>query len=145
MKRTLFSFLTALTLGLAPLTVAQAGPEPEAQPAASSEPRAAAATDPSAAAVAPATGVAANTRVAALVPSGMSVDDACKGFRDVGECSAALHVSQNLNIPFSDVKGRVTNGQSLGAVIHALKPGVDARRELRRAEEQARDDLLSQG
>jgi hypothetical protein len=145
MKRTLSLFLAALALGLAPLTLAHDGPQPQMQPAPQSEPPAAPAADPSAAAGPPSAGAAVNTRVAALVPSGMSADDACKGFRDLGECSAALHLSQNLNIPFSEVKGRVTNGQSLGAAVHALKPTADAKREVRRAEEQAREDLLSQG
>lgn len=85
-----------------------------------------------------------NTRLAALVPTGLSPEDACTGFKDLGECSATLHVAQNLNIPFADLKDRVTSGQSLGTVIHFFKPDVDSRREAQRAEEQARQDLHSQ-
>jgi hypothetical protein len=86
---------------------------------------------------------APNTRLAALVPAGMSAQDACNGFKDVTECSAALHAAQNLNIPFSDLKGKVTAGQSLTSAIHALKPAADARTEVRKAEKQAREDLAS--
>jgi len=91
------------------------------------------------------TAAADNTRLAALVPAGLSPEDACRGFGDLGACSAALHVSQNLNIPFADLKDRLTAGQSLATVIHAFKPGVDSRREAQRAEKQARDDLAAQG
>jgi hypothetical protein len=145
MKSTLRLLFAAAALGFAALTFAQTGPQPGMRPAAQDVPHSAPTSDPAAAAGAAASGAAANTRVAALVPSSMSPAAACGGFRDLGECSAALHVSQNLNIPFADVKGRVTNGQSLGAAIHALKPKADAQREVRRAEEQAREDLRSQG
>jgi len=87
---------------------------------------------------------AGHTGLAALLPAGLSPEDACRGFRDLGECSATLHVARNLDIPFADLKDRVTSGQSLGTVIHAFKPTVDSRREAQRAEEQAREDLRSQ-
>jgi hypothetical protein len=59
----------------------------------------------------------------------------------VRECAAALHASQNLNIPFPDLKSRLTGGQRLGAAIHELKPGVNAKEQARKAEEQARNDI----
>jgi hypothetical protein len=83
------------------------------------------------------------TRLAALVPSGMSIQDACTGFTSLAECSTALHVAQNLNVPFADLKGKVTAGDSIGGAIHSLKPGVNARAEALKAEKQARDDLLA--
>jgi hypothetical protein len=86
-----------------------------------------------------------NTRLTALVPASLSPEDACRGFRDLSECSAALHASQNLNIPFADLKDRVTSGQSLDAAIHAFKPKADSRREAQRARQQARADLDAQG
>lgn len=81
-----------------------------------------------------------STRLAAIVPSGMSAEEACTGFKSVRECAAALHASQNLNIPFPDLKSRLTGGQRLGPAIHGLKPGVNAKEEARKAEEQARND-----
>ena len=91
------------------------------------------------------TAAADNTRLAALVPAGLSPEDACRGFGDLGACSAALHAAQNLNIPFADLKDRLTSGQSLATVIHAFKPRVDSHREAQRAEKQAREDLAAQG
>lgn len=82
-----------------------------------------------------------DTRLAAMVPAGISTQSACVGFRSLSECSAALHVSQNLNIPFADVKERVAHGDSLAAAVHALKPAADTRKALRRAEAQAREDV----
>ena len=145
MKRIAFPLLAAVALSLAPLAYGQSGPQPHMQPAPRSEASQPAADPPAAAADTHASAASGDTRLAALVPAGLTPEDACRGFKDLGECSAALHVAQNLNIPFADLKDRVTAGQSLGTAIHALKPKADSRREAQRAEEQAREDLRSQG
>jgi hypothetical protein len=64
-------------------------------------------------------------------------------FDSVIDCMAALHAAQNLGIPFDTLKGQVTGGRKLSAAIHDLKPGVDAKSEALRAEEQAKADLRS--
>ncbi len=145
MKHIAFPLLAAIAVSLAPLSYAQSGPQAQMPPAPQTEPTQA---PPAAAAEtqsAQSTAASANTRLAALVPAGLTPEDACRGFKDLSECSAALHVAQNLNIPFADLKDRMTAGQSLGTAIHALKPKADSRREAQRAEEQAREDLRSQG
>lgn len=81
------------------------------------------------------------THLAELVPPGMTTQEACTGFKSVKECATALHASQNLNIPFADLKGKVTAGQRLGAAIHTLKPEANARAEVKRAEGQAESDV----
>jgi hypothetical protein len=144
MKRIAFPLLAAIAVSLAPLAYAQPAPQPEMQPAPKSEPMPAPAADTTAAAT-HATAATGNTRLAALVPAGLTPEDACRGFKDLSECSAALHVAQNLNIPFADLKDRVTSGQSLGTAIHSLKPKADSKREAQRAEEQAREDLRTTG
>jgi hypothetical protein len=145
MKLIVRSLLAAITISLASYAYAQS-PQPQSvmPPAPEAQPGPAPSTDQPAPAEASSATVG-NTRLAALVPTGLSPAEACRGFKDLSDCSAALHVSQNLNIPFADLKDRVTAGQSLGTAIHALKPKADARRELKRAEEQAREDLRSQG
>ena len=80
------------------------------------------------------------TRLAAIVPSGMSTEEACTGFKSVRECATALHAAQNCNVPFADLKSKLTGGQKLGAAIHDLKPEANAKQEARKAEEQARSD-----
>jgi hypothetical protein len=89
----------------------------------------------------PADELAANTRVAALVPAEMSTRDACAGFGSLQECSAVLHAAQNLNIPFARLRERVIGGVSLQGAIHSLRPRADSRREVRRAEAQASEDM----
>ncbi len=86
-----------------------------------------------------------DTHLAALLPHGMSQQEACEGLKTTSECSAMLHAAQNLNLPFADLKSRIAGGQQLEGAIHALKPDVDAAAEARRAEQQARSDLRSQG
>jgi hypothetical protein len=78
-----------------------------------------------------ATRITSDTKLAAqltpLLPSGMALATAAAGFKNEGQFVAALHVAKNLNIPFIELKDRVTAGESLGAAIHALKPDLDAK------------------
>jgi hypothetical protein len=62
---------------------------------------------------------------------------------DLGQCVAAIHVSHNLGISFSNLKGKITgsNSESPGKAIHELKPDVDANAEKKKAEKQAKDDM----
>ena len=88
-----------------------------------------------------------DTRLAAnlekLLPSGMTAQQACGGFGNLGSCVAAVHVANNLGITFTDLKAKVTGSgaMSLGKAIHALKPDADAKSETRKAETQAREDM----
>ncbi len=47
-----------------------------------------------------------------LLPAGSNIYDACRGFKNWGQCVAAVHVSHNLNIPFADLKARMTDSTS---------------------------------
>jgi hypothetical protein len=75
-----------------------------------------------------ATHIASNSNLSArlesMLPSGMTLQSAAAGFKNEGQFIAALQVSKNLNIPFADLKDRVTADQSLGEAIHALKPDL---------------------
>jgi hypothetical protein len=88
-------------------------------------------------------------RIQKMLPAGMTLDQASSGFRNQGQFIAAVHVSQNLGIPFADLKaamlGRSTNGattspMSLGQAIQKLRPTVDSTTAVRRAETEAADD-----
>jgi hypothetical protein len=84
---------------------------------------------------------------------GMPLDEAAAGFKNQGLFIAALHVSQNLNIPFADLKATMlgtkadatTSGpakpESLGRAIHDLKPTADATSEAHKADVEAQADL----
>jgi len=149
MKRFLTLIAATAALGLAAFAYA-GGPEDQAgaaQPSPATQPSMQS-TDPTtqsdpAATAQSSASTAQSTRLAAIVPSGMSAQEACTGFRSVEECAATLHVSQNLSIPFPDLKSKVTGGAKLGAAIHQLKPDANVKAELRKAEEQARSDTRS--
>lgn len=82
-------------------------------------------------------------RIERMLPQGMTLATASNGFRNQGQFIAALHVSQNLNIPFTDLKQAMTgpNPMSLGQSIHKLRPSVDATTAESRARTQATTDL----
>lgn len=131
MKHILYSLLIAVAVGAVPAALAQ-----QAMPSGAQPPPA----GPSASGQAlPTAGPPG--RLAALAPPGMSMQDACSGFRNLGQCSAALHAAQNLEIPFADLKGKVTGGESLDQAIRTLKPGSDGKSEAHKAQEQAYDDM----
>ena len=69
---------------------------------------------------------------------------ACNGFRTVGECLAAAHVSRNLGIGFDSLRSKMVVGPTRARLIDAieqLQPTADAKAEARRAHEQARSDV----
>jgi hypothetical protein len=55
---------------------------------------------------------------------------------------AAVHVSHNLGIPFSDLQTKMTgpNAVSLGKAIQDLKPDADAKAEAKKATKQSDAD-----
>ncbi len=77
------------------------------------------------------------------LPAGMTAQQACDGFKNLGDCVSAIHVSKNLGIPFDQLQAKTTgdNGESLGKAIEQLKPGVDAKAEVKKAKQQAKADL----
>jgi hypothetical protein len=78
-------------------------------------------------------------RLQSRLPSGTNVVSAASGFRNLGQFVAAVNVSHNLGIPFSQLKtDMVTNHMSLGQSIQALRPSANASKETERAETQAR-------
>jgi hypothetical protein len=78
-----------------------------------------------------------------LLPKGMTLNQAARGFRNQGQFIAALHVSKNLGIPFADLKNAMTgpSPKSLGQAIHTLRPHADADDEVERATAQASTEL----
>jgi hypothetical protein len=129
MKRSLSLIATIAGLGLAGSAYAQSDPS-SAQPQ----------SDP------PTMSASQNTRLAGVVPAGMSATEACAGFKSTAECAATLHASQNLGLAFAELKSKVTGGQKLDAAIRDLKPEANVKAEVRKAVEQARADApLPQG
>ena len=88
-----------------------------------------------------------NTKLSAnlqkLLPAGTTPQQACSGFKNLGQCVAAIHVAHNLGISFSDVQAKMTGSkpESLGKAIQDLRPGANAGAEKKKAEKQAKDDM----
>ncbi len=77
------------------------------------------------------------------IPGG-SLQTACSGFKNLGECVAAMHVSQNLNIPFANLQSRMTGSGavSLGKAIQETGgAAVSAKAEAKKASKQAKADI----
>jgi hypothetical protein len=85
----------------------------------------------------------------------MTLDKASLGFKNQGQFIAALHVSQNLGIPFTELKSNMvtitpgapgelptaTQTGSLGQAIQKSKATADVTTEVQRAEKQTTTDL----
>ncbi len=89
-----------------------------------------------------------SSRIQAMLPAGAKVSDAAAGFENLGQFVAAVHVSNNLGLPFESLKQEMMAGSSLGQAIQKLKPGIpkeEMEQQMRRAEVQAKADLNPQG
>jgi hypothetical protein len=89
-----------------------------------------------------------SSRVQALLPAGTTVQSAAMGFRNTGQFLAAVHVSNNLNIPFAQLKARMTgtSPESLGRAIQDLRPNLtksQVKMAVRTADRQASRDVTS--
>jgi len=87
------------------------------------------------------------SKIEKLLGNGMSAQDACSGFKNLGQCTAAIHVSRNLGVSFTDLKARMvdsatnTQHESLGKAIQDLKPAANAKVEAKKATKQAKADM----
>ena len=93
-----------------------------------------------------------------LLPAGTDLSSACSGFRNLGQCIAAIHVSHNLNLSFACLKADMT-GQapatgtncpagtgigsklSFGKSIQTLAPNANANVEAKTGTKQADSDI----
>jgi hypothetical protein len=93
-----------------------------------------------------------------LLPAGTDLSSACSGFRNLGQCIAAIHVSHNLNLSFACLKADMTgqtpatgsncptvagstSKMSLGKSIQALAPKANASDEAKTGTKQADSDI----
>lgn len=84
-----------------------------------------------------------SSKLDGLLPAGTTAGQACSGFKHLGNCVSAIHVSHNLGIPFADLKAKMTGShpESLGKTIHDLKPDISAKNEAKKAQKQANSDI----
>ena len=86
-----------------------------------------------------------NSKVQALLPSGMTVSQAAKGFTSESQFLAALHASKDLAIPFAQIKSEMTGGDhdTLTRAIQELKPTANATTAAKTAQSEAAADIKS--
>jgi len=95
----------------------------------------------------PSTVLSHNTAIAGKIKSltGEDAATACDGFKNLGQCVAAAHVAKNLNITggFDALKAKVTGtgSVSLGKAIQSFAPTANAKSEVKKANQQASDDM----
>jgi hypothetical protein len=96
---------------------------------------------------APAEILSKNTKLASklgsLLPAGTNLQDAASGFKNFGQFVAAVHVANNLGIPFDQLKNKLvgTGSESLGKAIHDLRPDINGKAEAKKAHKQADADI----
>ena len=92
-----------------------------------------------------------------LLPAGTDLKDACAGFKSLGQCIAAIHVSHNHDIAFACLKSDMTgtapatgttcpagtgsSKMSLSKSIQALSPKTDSKGAARTATKQSDADI----
>ena len=86
-----------------------------------------------------------NARITAMLPKGMTLNQASRGFKNQGQFIAALHVSQNLGCDcFRQIKTDMTRKHmSLGRSIQDVKKTANTTVEVHRAESEADRDVKS--
>ena len=87
-----------------------------------------------------------SARIQPLLPAGSTIATASAGFPNQGEFIAALHIAQNVGIPFDQLKADLTqpHPDSLGQAIHALRPDLSrstVKSDVRTARLQADHDM----
>jgi hypothetical protein len=78
-----------------------------------------------------------------LLPQDTTPGAASKGFGELKEFVATVRAASNLGIPFVELKHKMADGSSdeLRKAIHQLKPDVDAKAAVKKANEQAKQDI----
>jgi hypothetical protein len=82
-------------------------------------------------------------RLKPLLPEGADPRYLAKGFVELKEFVATVRASNNLKVPFGDLKHKMADGSTkeLQKAIHELKPDADAKAEAKKASEQAKQDI----
>ena len=66
---------------------------------------------------------------------------AAMGFKNLGQFVSAVHVSTNLEIPFTTLKPEIMKDGSLGKAIKTLRPDADSKAETKTAQKQTDEDV----
>jgi hypothetical protein len=78
-----------------------------------------------------------------MLPADVSPQQACVGFKTLEQCVTAIHLAQNLKVPFADLKAKTTGRGSVGLqkAIEQMAANANSKDELKKAKKQAADDM----
>ena len=78
-----------------------------------------------------------------MLPSDLTPQQACSGFKTLEQCVTTIHVAQNLKLNFPDLKAKTTGKGSINLqkAVEQMAAGVDAKDELKKAKKQASNDM----
>lgn len=78
-----------------------------------------------------------------LLPQNVTPKAAAVGFLELRDFVAVVRAANNLSVPFWDLRHAMTNGSTEGLekAIHKLKPDVTAKDEVKKAKDQAKEDI----
>jgi hypothetical protein len=84
-----------------------------------------------------------SAKLKAMLPPELSPQQACGGFKTLEQCITAIHIAQNLKLPFADLKTKTTGKRSVGLqkAIEQMAASVNAKEEARKAKKQASEDM----
>jgi len=86
-----------------------------------------------------------SSNLQSILGSGVDLQQASSGFKNLGLFVAAVHVSKNLNIPFDQLKTTMaSDGGNLGKAIHTLQPNLSKKQvksAVKTAKHQAKADI----
>ena len=63
--------------------------------------------------------------VSKKLPPGADLRESASGFRNLGDFVSAVHASDQLKVPFKEVKARMMNGGNLYTAVAALRPDLE--------------------
>ena len=85
-----------------------------------------------------------HARLKPVLNSGARMTVAAEGFRSGEEFAAVAHAARNTNVPFMVLKHRVVDeGRTLEDALRDVKPDVDAKAEVSRAQAAAKSDVAA--
>ena len=85
-----------------------------------------------------------HARLKPVLNSGARMAIAAEGFRSGEEFATVAHAARNTNVPFMVLKHRVVDeGRTLEDALRDVKPDVDAKAEVARAQAAAKSDVAA--
>lgn len=78
-----------------------------------------------------------------MLPADTNPQQACAGFKTLEQCVTAIHLAQNLKLPFADLKAKTTGKGSVGLqkAVEQMAASANAKDETKKAKKQAGEDM----